>query len=81
MLEELDKNFFNQQEQVFSVLEKLIQSIFRKENCFIDYTGTKEGYELLEKKVDDLTSALFQSPLDIKPFQLALEKKNEGFKT
>ena len=31
--------------------------------------------------MDDLTSALFQSPLDIKPFQLELEKKNEGFKT
>lgn len=83
-LEELDNDFDGQKENLIKGLRLLLQSIFRKDNLIISFTGDNDGYSLLEKKVASFINTLTDSKeTDYSFFGVAKKPEclNEGIKT
>ncbi len=77
----LNDEFENEKESISLKLQKLAQTIFRKENLMIDFVGTGEGYEQVEKVVESFADSLYTTPVEKVTFVPSYEKKNEGFMT
>ena len=78
---ELEQNFDQRKEEIFSSLERLMKLIFRPENLMVSYTSDREGYAPLPEQIGLLKGELWGEPAEEGGFSFRPEKKNEGFKT
>ena len=81
LVTQLDEQFEENKEQLVAKLQKLAALIFRKENLMVDFTGTAEGYEKLEKPVKAFAEALYTVEVERGSFVPQVSRKNEGFTT
>ncbi|SHI98242.1 insulinase family protein [Parasporobacterium paucivorans] len=80
-IENLEKNFESEKENVISRLNALLSLLKYKENLIVSVTGDSEGFSKSAQPLGDFISCLRgDSPVMEKPV-LKLSKKNEGFKT
>ena len=68
-------------EDLAEKMNTLAHFIFRKENLMVDFIGTKEGYELLEKCVPAFADSLYTDQVVKQVNNITVSKKNEGFMT
>ncbi len=81
MLEKLTDDFDGSRKELLSKLAELTKCIFRPENLLVDITATEEGYEKVKSLVAPMKAKLFTEPVRKERFEIATEKKNEGFST
>ena len=81
MLERLTDDFEGSKKELISKLTELTKCIFRPENLLVDITATQEGFEKVKTLVPPMKSKLFTDPVRKERFEIATEKKNEGFST
>ena len=81
LITQLDENFEEHKDQLIDKLQRLAQLVFRKENLMVDFVGTKEGYEKLERPVEAFAEALYTTPAEKGCFIPKVSRKNEGFMT
>lgn len=81
MLERLTDDFEGNKKELISKLTELTKCIFRPENLLVDITATQEGFEKVKTLVPPMKSKLFTDPVRKERFEIATEKKNEGFST
>lgn len=80
LVEELCGDWENCKEQLPQKLVQLCRSIFRPENLILDFTAEEEGqYESFLAAAKELKQKLFADPVSAAPYQVTLEKKNEGY--
>lgn len=81
-IQDVSDNFDDKSEDLIENIKKLIKFIFRKDNLFIDYTGTDEGLKLIAESIGKLLERLSdQKPVADNSTNIKLIKKNEGFLT
>ena len=81
LLEEIDSDFENKKDELIQKLQQLIVYIFRPENLLVDYTGTEEGLENIERQITLLKSELFTEPVSGAAFEPKLQPAKEGYMT
>lgn len=81
MLERLTDDFEGSRKELISKLTELTKCIFRPENLLVDITATQEGFEKVKTLVPPMKAKLFTDPVRKERFEIATEKKNEGFST
>lgn len=81
MIADLEQNFDQRKEEIFSSLEQLMKLIFRPENLMVSYTSDQEGYEPLPGQIQLLKKRLYTERVDQGQFTFVPTRKNEGFKT
>ena len=79
MLEELEKDFDSQKENVVEKLQKLAVCLFRPENLMVDYTAQQEGLVGIETMIEKFRNCLNTEAIAAQTYQPTPEKKNEGF--
>ena len=81
LVKRIEENFETEKETLIQNLKELTQRIFRKENLIVSYTSEKEGFEGISESILSIKEVLGTEQIEVKPFELVCEKKNEGFKT
>lgn len=81
LIEDLDRNFEERKDEIIQNLTKLSGYIFRKDNLLIDFTGSKEAYDVVKKNAAKLEQQLSQEKTPAEKLSFPLQQKNEGFKT
>ena len=81
LLEEIDSDFENKKDELIQKLQQLIVYIFRPENLLVDYTGTEEGLENIERQITLLKSELFTETVSGAAFVPKLQPAKEGYMT
>lgn len=81
MISELVKDFDAKKEDLIKNLKEVLAFMLRKENFFVDYTGTKEGLDALLKEVDEFKALLSDETVETKEMQITYPAKKEAFKT
>lgn len=77
-IEDLCLNFETKYEEIITNLEKVIKSIFRKENLIISYTATNNAYD---KYLTDFVNSLYKEEVQKGKFEFTPNLLNEGFRT
>jgi Zn-dependent M16 (insulinase) family peptidase len=80
-IEKIEQDFDHCKEEVIKNLQSLLIYIFRPENMMVSYTADKEGFQLLEQEVIQLSSLLHTEKIEKKPYKFKFEQLNEGYKT
>lgn len=80
-LEDLLAHFEERKEELTEKLKEVAGQIFRRENVIVSYTAEAEGLSVLEQELPDLADSLPEGFQPGKKREIALERKNEGFKT
>ncbi len=85
-VENLNKNFDNKKEEIQTMLEETVKYIFRKENLFVNHTGSRESMQLVKKWAEELkekcnNAEKTEDMCSKKPDECLNGKLNEGFKT
>ncbi|MBP5608937.1 MAG: insulinase family protein, partial [Lachnospiraceae bacterium] len=78
-LEEAEENFESRKDEIIAKLKKVRDLIFRKDNLFLDITGSRKEFDSLKGTVKDIVSSLSDKPADIVKEERKLEVLNEGF--
>ncbi len=81
LVSDLETNFEEKKETLTAALKELAQMIFRPENLFVDFTGTREGLEAAKEPVLALKEKLYTCQVEKGHFEPTLEKRNEGYMT
>lgn len=81
LLENLEKEFNEEKDDLVRKLSLLVKSIFRPENLMVDYAATEKEYDGMNELVKEFKEKLFTVQVEKEKYQPALEKKNEGFMT
>ena len=81
MLCELEKDFDNKKAEVIANLKDTLGYLFRKETLMIDYTGTKDGMDLLFREVDDFIGMLETGKAAEEQLVVERSLAKEAFKT
>jgi Zn-dependent M16 (insulinase) family peptidase len=83
-LEKLDADFEGQKKDLIYGLKLLLQTIFRRDNLLVSFTGDEEGYAILEENFKGFADTLVpRLETDLSFFGTANKPEclNEGFKT
>lgn len=80
-IDDLEKEFKERKEEIYSNLRKTMYYVFRPENMLVSYTANAEGYQPLPNIVKDFKKLLFTEEIEREEVKLPLVVKNEGFKT
>lgn len=81
MICELEKDFDNKKAEVIRNLKETLQFLFCRETLMIDYTGTKEGLDLLLREVDEFKSLLQADRVSDEVLVVKRSLSKEAFKT
>ena len=81
LIDKIESDFEHEKETLKENLKKLMHMIFRPENLLVDYTSEKEALEPLLQYVPEFKKKLFMDQIEMKPVEITLNQKNEGFKT
>ncbi|SFA70414.1 hypothetical protein SAMN05216249_101118 [Acetitomaculum ruminis DSM 5522] len=81
LIDDLEKNFDDRYDELVSILNELIVTIFRKENLMVSITCDEEGLNIFKENYNELLSSLFTENVENQGFELDCQKKNEGFKS
>ena len=76
----LADNFDDLADEVTSNLEELVRNVFRSDNLLISYTANDEGFKLLDKSLESLSSLPKKTTIKFN-YEFKKENLNEGFKT
>ena len=79
-IDNIDKNFDSIYEELAAELKMLYNKIFRKASMLISYTSMLDS-SVLEEPLLRLTDSISDEEYTDKKFELALDVKNEAFKT
>ena len=81
MICDLEKNFDSEKAEVIATLKETLEFLFRKETLMVDYTGTKEGLDLLFREVDDFKNMLEAGKASEETLVVKRSLAKEAFKT
>lgn len=81
MICELEKDFDNKKAEIIRNLKETLQFLFCRETLMIDYTGTKEGLDLLLREVDEFKSLLQADRVSDEVLVVKRSLSKEAFKT
>ena len=80
-LKDLEANFETKKEEIIANLERILSSIFRKDNLLVSFTADEEGYRRMTKELVSFIQTLPTTIDDSKKVELETQVLNEGFKT
>ncbi len=81
MLETILHDYDRNADEIIGILQKLMHIIFRPENLMTSFTAEEEGFDGIERNVQDLKQDLFTDEVKKGSFDSSLTAKNEGFYT
>ncbi|MPW26321.1 insulinase family protein [Alkalibaculum sp. M08DMB] len=80
-IKNLEKNFENQYEEIFSSMEQASKLLFNKKNMIISLTSEEDGYKVFDEKFNILYDNLYNDSINQNIFKFDLNKLNEGLMT
>ncbi|MEG1888114.1 MAG: insulinase family protein [Lachnospiraceae bacterium] len=79
VIDEIEKNFKEKKDELTSILKKLTNHIFRKENLLVSTTCEEEERKELPVYIAELKNHLYTGPIEITALNLVPCQQNEGF--
>ena len=80
-VEEWNRDFEGNKEEIITNLRKVMRILFRPENLMVDYTGTTEGLVSAEAGIQKFRAGLFTDAVETGILKVCPRQLNEGFKT
>lgn len=81
-IDDLLNHFDDKIDATILKMQELCKRIFVKERLFVDYTGTREGLDEVQKITDAFYNALYEANESVKGVRkVQCQAKNEAFKT
>ncbi len=81
LLQDLDKNFDEKADDLIDKLKKVRDLVLRRDNLFVDYTGSAESYADVVNSTEGFSEKLSAEKSERGVWKFTAEKKNEGFRT
>ncbi len=80
LTERISENWEEEKKTFPGKLDALCRAIFRPENLILDFVAQEEAqYESFVKGVEEIKGRLYTTPVQGKPYEVTVSKKNEGF--
>lgn len=80
LTERISENWEEEKKTLPGKLDALCRAIFRPENLILDFVAQEEAqYESFVKGVEEIKGRLYTTPVQGKPYEVTVSKKNEGF--
>ncbi len=71
-------DYENEKQKLMTILQEMIDSIFRKENLLVDVTAEEEGVQEVSRIIPDFINTLSKAEVLKEHFEPVLSKNNEG---
>ncbi|WP_378957232.1 insulinase family protein [Pelosinus sp. sgz500959] len=78
---DLEKNFIEKSEELFSQLQMVSKLIFNKENLLVSVTIEEDNYLKFKESFSDFTKALASDKMPIEQYKFEVAERNEGLMT